>query len=118
AVWHKRPHRLSGIGVMMDGAPPDHELSVLLGGGTWANGEAASDHPFYRVRTATLRAAGAIARFHRVQTQSFPLVSSLPPDGWARGTHTIELPYASFTPALTPDLDVIPWINGFWITAG
>ena len=112
-AWEKRPHRLNVIGVGLRAGVGGPVPWTEVRGGTWANGEVASDD--VRAMVHGVRLEGG-ARVVRGGTESFALTGS-----WARRPSERAQVVATHRIAVTlpePAEAAAVWISGFHVAAG
>jgi hypothetical protein len=113
-AWEKRPHRLSSLIVRLPGTLSDEDPGEWrLGGGTWANGEAASDTAAAAITTGEIQGG----RFFLASTPIFPLVQKqrqYSKKAEVEGIHFAEIKL----PPLRGNRPLSAFIHGFEFRSG
>ena len=116
-AWELRPHRLSRFLVRLPGTLTESDPGEWeLGGGTWANGESASDRALGAISTGLI-SNQAGGRSFLVSSPVFPLVQEkrqLLKKALVLGTHSLEVAL----PAPRPGMTYLAAVNGFEFKPG
>jgi hypothetical protein len=118
-AWELRPHRLSSLIVRLPGTLSEADPGEFqLGGGTWANGESASDRALSAISRAKVSGLPVRpSRFYLASTPLFPLVQQArqaSKKAEVEGIHKLEIQL----PPVTPGMRRFAVLHGFEFKAG